>query len=194
MTLMAPKDLQELEAMLAFALRHDGPIGLRYPRGGVLRFHPEFTMDLPKDTAPIELGKAELLIQGSDLAVVALGSMVYPALEAAKLLEGEGISATVVNARFAKPLDMALFASLVKEHRALLVVEEGVAKGGFGASLLSEIEEHRSNGFAAKVMGIPDAFFEHGKREILLEQAGLTPQAIAAAAKELLSRSPVYAR
>jgi len=191
-TLMAPKDLDELEEMLSFALAHPGPIALRYPRGGIVRFHPELPVSVPREPAPIELGKAEVLRRGSDLAIVALGSMVYPALEAAILLEQKGISATVVNARFAKPLDLELFASLAKEHRALLTVEEGSSQGGFGMTLTEKMEGLR-NGLRMKVLAIPDRFFEHGKREILLQEAGLTPQHMVAAAQELLEKGAIYA-
>ncbi|MBI3615752.1 MAG: 1-deoxy-D-xylulose-5-phosphate synthase [Candidatus Omnitrophica bacterium] len=191
MVLMAPKDLDELEAMCEFALEHPGPIAVRYPRGGVLRFHPELALRLPLESAPIQLGKAELLTRGSDVAIVALGSMVVPALEAAALLELQGISTTVVNARFAKPLDMELFTSIAKEHRAMVIVEEGVIRGGFGMNLLEQLEGLR-NGLRCRVIGIPDRFFEHGKREILLEQAGLTPKVMTEAVLELLERGSVY--
>ncbi len=194
MVVMAPKDLDELEVMLSFALRHPGPVGIRYPRGGVLRFHPEIPLPLLSETEPIELGRAECLTTGTDVDLVAVGSMVYPSLEAAALLSSEGISATVVNARFVKPLDRGLIAQLAKEHRAILTIEEAAARGGFGTAFLNELESLRSNGLVFKSLGIPDHFFEHGKRELLLEQAGLTSGAIARSAKELLSRYPIYAR
>ena len=193
-TLMAPKDLDELEAMMVYAMKAPGPIGYRYPRGSMLRFYPEMEIPLPSATAPIEQGKAERLTSGSDLAIVAVGSMVYPALEASVLLEREGISTTVINARFIKPFDTELYASLLKEHRAILIVEEGVLQGGFGMTLLEKLEPLRSNGLRFHVMGIPDKFFEHGKREILLEQAGLTTDSIVGSAKQLLERSAVYVR
>ncbi|MDO8730056.1 MAG: 1-deoxy-D-xylulose-5-phosphate synthase [Candidatus Omnitrophota bacterium] len=192
-TLMAPKDLDELEEMLGFALRHPGPIGLRYPRGGVLRFHPELPISVPREPVPLEMGKAEVLTRGSDLAIAAVGSMVYPALEAALLLKEKGISVTVVNVRFVKPFDRELFAALAHEHRALLTVEEGSLQGGFGMTLTEQLEGAR-NGLRIKAIGIPDKFFEHGKREILLEQAGLTPEAMVAAAQELLEKGSIYAR
>ena len=191
--LLAPKDLDELEAMMIFALQHPGPVAIRYPRGSVLRFHPEMILPLPRESAPIELGKAQRLVSGNEIAIVALGSMVIPAMEAACLLEAQGISTTVVNARFAKPLDLELYASLAQNHRALLTVEEGAIRGGFGQAFMDQLENFR-NGLRIRVMGLPDRFFEHGKREILLEQAGLTPRAMAAAAKELLERGSIYAR
>ena len=192
MTLMAPKDPDELEAMLEFALEHPGPIAIRYPRGGTLRFRPEVPL-APLEPEPIEWAKAQVLAQGNELAIVALGSMVYPALEAAALLEGKGISCTVVNARFAKPIDVELFTALAKEHRAMLVVEEAGIRGGFGTALVEQLEGVR-NGLRIKVLAIPDKFFEHGKREILLREAGLTTDQMEEAAVELLSRGSVYAR
>lgn len=191
-TLLAPKDLDELEQMLPYALSFPGPIGIRYPRGGVLRFKPELQLPLPFDQEPLELGKAEVLTRGSDLAIAAVGSMVYPALEAAVLLGQKGISVTVVNVRFLKPFDLDLFTSLAKEHRGLLTVEEGVVQGGFGMTLTEKLEGVR-NGLKMKVIGIPDKFFEHGKREILLQEAGLTTDALVAAGQELLERGSVYA-
>ncbi len=194
MVVMAPRDLEELEQMLEFALRYPGPIAIRYPRGGVLRFHPEMTLRLPLEPAPIQLGKAERITRGSEVAIVALGSMVLPSLEAAAGLEDQGISTTVVNARFAKPLDKKLLSELVAEHRAILTVEEGSLTGGFGTAVLEQMESVRSNGMRFRVMGIPDRFFEHGKREILLEQAGLTTQHIVSAAQDVLERSSIDVR
>lgn len=192
LVLTAPKDPDELESMMEFALTHPGPIGVRYPRGGVLRFHPELPIVVSPISEPIQLGHAELLVKGSELAIVAVGSMVYPALEAAAMLESQGISTTVVNARFIKPMDVELFSELAKEHRAMLIVEEGVVRGGFGMALMEALESLR-NGLRIRVMGLPDKFFEHGKREILLADAGLTSDAMQAAALELLERGSVYA-
>ncbi|PIQ82913.1 MAG: hypothetical protein COV76_01345 [Candidatus Omnitrophica bacterium CG11_big_fil_rev_8_21_14_0_20_64_10] len=109
------------------------------------------------------------------------------------MLEREGISASVVNVRFLKPMDEALMAELAAGHRAVVVIEEGVTTGGFGSQLLERIERNRQNGPRVRVMGIPDQFFEHGKREILLEQAGLTTERIVLNAKELLTKGSVYA-
>ena len=133
------------------------------------------------------------MTHGSDLAIAAVGSMVYPALEAARLLEQKGISGTVGNVRFIKPFDRELFAALAHEHRALLTVEEGSLLGGFGMTLTEQLEGAR-NGLRVKAIGIPDKFFEHGKREILLEQAGLTPEQLVVAARELLEKGSIYAR
>lgn len=193
MVLMAPKDPDELEAMLRFAVKHDGPIAVRYPRGGITRFHPDLELPALPDPAPIELGRAERLTEGRDVAILALGSMVHPALEAAALLGRQGVSVTVVNVRFAKPMDLAFFRELVKEHKALVTVEEGVTAGGFGTSLVEALEPVR-NGLRIRVLALPDRFFEHGDRKLLLEEAGLTSQKIAQVVQEALEKGPVYAR
>jgi 1-deoxy-D-xylulose-5-phosphate synthase len=194
MTFMAAKDLDELEAMLDYCAQFkSGPIAVRYPRGSMLRFYPELQLTLPAKTAPIELGKAEILTRGSELAIVAVGSMVYPALEAAAKLSAKGISTTVVNVRFLKPIELDFYANLAKEHRAMLIVEEGVLTGGFGPNLMSQLSG-QVNGTAMSCMGIPDKFFEHGKREILLNEAGLTTHHIEQAAEQLLDRKTAYAR
>lgn len=193
MVLMAPMDPEELEAMLAFALTLPGPVGIRYPRGAPVRFQPELPLPEREPMAPIRLGRAQRLVEGGDVALVALGSMVVPALEAAQLLRQKGILATVVNARFAKPLDLELFRQLASTHPAVVTVEEAVVQGGFGTAFLEQIEPYR-NGLRIQVMGLPDRFFEHGRREQLLAEAGLTPDRIAAQAEALLKKKgPVYA-
>ncbi len=186
--LAAPKDLDEFEAMLQFAAQYTaGPIGIRYPRGGVLRTPERPIVEPTNATTPLAVGKAEWLVEGTDVALLALGSMVVPALEAAALLRQEGISASVINARWAKPLDTALIEELVQRHRALVTIEEGVKRGGFGSAVLEYLESTGINRVRVRVIGLPDKFVEHGKRELLLEQAGLTSPAIAAQAKDLLA-------
>ena len=186
--LAAPKDLDEFEAMLQFAASHTtGPIGIRYPRGGVLRT-PELPILEPTNpTTPLVVGKGEWLVEGTDVALLALGSMVVPALEAAALLRQDGISCSVVNARWAKPLDTALLEQLVQRHRALVTIEEGVKRGGFGSAVLEHLEATGMHHIRLRVIGLPDRFVEHGKRELLLEQAGLTSPAIAAQVRALLA-------
>lgn len=187
----APKDLDEFEAMLTFATQHTaGPIAIRYPRGGVLRT-PELPIVEPvAATTPLHVGKAEWLVKGTDVALLALGSMVVPSLEAAALLKQEGISASVINARWAKPLDTALIEELAQSHRAIVTIEEGVRRGGFGSAVLDHLESNGINRVRVRVVALPTKFFEHGKRELLLEQAGLTSPAIAAHAKDILVHAP----
>ena len=192
LVLMAPKDLEEFEAMLRFAVRYTaGPIAVRYPRGGILR-DPELPIAPCADhQTPIEVGRGEWLVEGSDVALLALGSMVYPALEAAALLQQDGLSVSVANARWAKPLDTALIDALAQRHRAVITVEEGVTRGGFGSAVLEHLESSGAHRTRVRVMGLPDRFFEHGRRELLLESAGLTSRAIATQAKAALAQAPL---
>ena len=191
LVLMAPKDLDEFEAMLRFAASYTaGPIAMRYPRGGVLRNPALPIAEFVDLKLPVEVGKGEWLIEGSEVAILALGSMVYPALEAAALLRQEGIQPSVANARWAKPIDTTLVEELAARHKVLVTVEEGARHGGFGSAVLEHLESKGINRVRIRVMGLPDRFFEHGKRELLLEQAGLTSQAIAAQVKDVLARAP----
>jgi 1-deoxy-D-xylulose-5-phosphate synthase len=170
--LAAPKDGSELEAMLELAVRGHGVWAIRFPKAEV----PE---GLPNGGAPIEVGKAEVLREGSDAAVLAYGAMVAPALEAAERLAGAGILATVVNARFAKPLDEALLADLAARTPLLVTVEDHARAGGFGSAVLEALA---GRGIEARVecLGIPDRFIEHGPREALLDDLGLGAEGIAA--------------
>ncbi|MFH0913505.1 MAG: 1-deoxy-D-xylulose-5-phosphate synthase [Candidatus Omnitrophota bacterium] len=171
LAIMAPKDTAELEAMLDFAVALDGPVALRYPK--------DKTPDsrFPISNLPIELGKAQILREGNDFAILALGSMVMPSLEAVELLKKDGLSGTLVNARFAKPLDRKLFMQVVSGIKNVFTVEEGIAEGGFG-SAVSEIME-----MPVTRIGLPGEFITHGSREILLGKYGLTSQGIASKIK-----------
>ena len=184
MTLLAPRDGRELSLMLKFAAGHlVGPIAVRYPRGAVA----EETGSVLKDKvpAPIVLGKAETIKTGKSAGVpsnggvvlLALGSMVYTAYDAALLLEKEGISTSVINARFVKPLDEETILSAAKEATLVMTLEEGSLAGGFGSGVL-ELFESRQNQFAippkVRTLGIPDRFIEHGKRDVLLDGLGLS--------------------
>ncbi len=174
----APKDESELQEMLDFALRHeDGPVAIRYPRGG-----SGAESDAP--TRPVELARAEVLRQGRDGCVLAFGSMVVPAVAAATELAGEGLEITVVNARFVKPLDRQLILEMAGRHRRLITVEEGVLAGGFGAAVAGLLEE---SGGATQLhrFGLSDRFVEHGPRNKLLEQEGLTAKQLAGRFREV---------
>jgi 1-deoxy-D-xylulose-5-phosphate synthase len=161
---MAPKDGDELRAMLEFALNLNAPVAIRYPKGKAPGPRPQ--------AQKIELGKAELLKEGKDLAIIALGSMVGPAEEAAGLLEDENLSATVINARFVKPLDKNLFEAVRKKVKHIFTIEEGVVSGGFGSAVSEALD--------APVIriGLPCEFIPHGKRDMLLEKYGLTARGI----------------
>lgn len=172
--LMAPKDEAELRDMMLTAIEHPGPAALRYPRGNGVG------VDISADPKPLEVGKAEVLREGSGIAVIGYGSMVYPSLEAASILEKNGISPTVINARFVKPLDEELFASLLKGHHTIVTVEEAYLAGGFGSAVLEFFEASGSIGDIKIVrMGVPDEIVTHGDPKRLLAAYGLNAQGIA---------------
>ncbi|MBV9110583.1 MAG: 1-deoxy-D-xylulose-5-phosphate synthase, partial [Gemmatimonadetes bacterium] len=183
MTIAAPKDADELIALLRLAIGHTGgPFCIRIPRDAVPA--------LPKpigEIAPAEMGTWETLRQGREVAILAVGTMVAPALAAAELLQREGISATVVNARFVKPLDETTLERLFPHHANLLTVEEGTVVNGFGAYVRSYVNG-RWPGVHGDSMGLPDAFVEHGERAELLGELGLTAEGIAGRARALLGR------
>jgi 1-deoxy-D-xylulose-5-phosphate synthase len=175
---MAPKDGNELQNMLYTALHHSGPVAFRYPRGAAIGA----SMDGMLKELPI--GKAEIVytskIQNPIVkqVIFALGSMVYPAVEAAKLAETKGINSTVVNARFVKPLDAELIIQLAKGSDKIVTVEEGVLEGGFG-SAVAELLADRDIEKPIKRIGLPSKFIEHGTRAQILDIYGLTAEKIA---------------
>ena len=187
MTVMAPKDENELRHMLKTAIAHTtGPIAVRYPRGAGVGV----PTDDPLHALPI--GRAELLRDGADVAILALGTMVLPAERAADQLAAEGIDAAVVNARFVKPLDERLILDLARRCGALVTVEENVSLGGFGAAVLETLS-HAGLTPPTRLLAIPDRIFEQASQARLRELAGLTPDAIAAAARTLLTTKPTTA-
>ena len=161
MVVISPKDPDELRSMLRWALEAPGPVAIRYSRGGIAG-EP---LDKP---AKIALGKAELLRQGKDLAILALGSLAYPALEAAANLKREGIDVAVVNARFVKPLDQMLLRQMATQCHALVTIEEGMVAGGFGSAVSEALETIGLHTVPLLRIGLPDQFIEHGKRAELL--------------------------
>jgi 1-deoxy-D-xylulose-5-phosphate synthase len=177
---MAPKDENELRDMLYTALTLDVPAAIRYPRGKVEG------VDRKKTMKALPLGKAEVLCEGSDVAIFAFGKTVYPALSAATLLKNKGICATVVNSRFAKPIDHELVCTLAQKTGKILTVEENVLAGGFGSALLETLERKNITGVKIKRLGIPDQFVEHGSPDILRNKYGLDATGIFQAAGKLL--------
>ena len=172
MRLMAPKDGPELAAMLDFALKLGGPAALRFPRENV----PE-----PINEAPIELGKAQVLRDGSDVVLWAYGVMVVRCIEAAEMLDKRGISAAVVNARFAKPIDIELLETLAQ--RPIITVADGAAQGGFGSAVIEALNEAGCRADVTR-LEIPDRLIEHGPRLDLLDSVGLSARRIAEAAED----------
>ncbi len=186
MTVTAPKDGAEMLALLRLAVHHtSGPFSIRWPRDSV----PEAVPALPR-IPEVEYGTWETLMDGRDVALLATGTMVLPALEAARALRAEGTSVSVVNCRFLKPYDRPALANIVRTHDAVLTVEEGSLPNGFGAFMAREINEV-APGHAIRVdsMGIPDRFVEHGPRKDLLHELGLDADGIAARVRTLVRPS-----
>ncbi|MDD4938723.1 MAG: 1-deoxy-D-xylulose-5-phosphate synthase [Candidatus Omnitrophica bacterium] len=163
--LMAPAGQSELEGMLEFAVKLDAPVALRYPRAAA--------QQLQVPSQPIETGRAQTLSEGQDYLLIALGTMVAPALEAVNLLEKEGLKGTLVNARFIRPLDETLFKKLSLKTKFIFTAEEGVIGGGFGSAVSEAIER------PVIKIGLPFDFISHGSRDILLDKFGLTAPGIA---------------
>jgi 1-deoxy-D-xylulose-5-phosphate synthase len=186
MVIMAPRDTDEMRAMTRFALAYDnGPIAVRYPRGGS-RPRPDgpLASDNGGTAKEITLGRAEILRDGGEVALFALGAGVEIALDAADLLAAQGVRATVVNARFCKPLDAQTLLSAARSAQAVVTVEDGIVQGGFGSAVLEMLAE---NGVLVPtaLMGLPDHFVEHGPVPLLRELAGLTAQEVARKAVSL---------
>jgi len=171
MTVMAAKDTAELEKMLEFAVGFNGPIALRYPKA-------EAAPQADIKNVAVEFGKAEVLKEGKDLAVLAIGSMVYPALTVRDLLSKEGQDASVINMRFAKPLDEELLRKLTGSFRKFVTLEENVLAGGFGSSVRQTLDKFAQADTEVLSLGLPDKFIQHGRRELLLEYYGLSPERI----------------
>ncbi len=178
MTVMAAADEAELVHMVATAAAHDsGPIALRYPRGeGV-------GVDLPEHGEPLPIGKGRVLREGSRIAILSLGARLGEALKAADELAARGLSTTVADARFAKPLDHELILRLAATHKLLITIEEGAA-GGFGAHVLTLLSEAGAldNGLKVRTMTLPDKFQDHDKPERMYAAAGLDAKGIVAKA------------
>jgi 1-deoxy-D-xylulose-5-phosphate synthase len=166
MVLMAPKDENELRHMLFTAISQDGPAALRYPRGNGIG------VPLDPGFKRLEIGKSEILRDGEDIAILALGSMVYPCLEAAGQLEAFGIHSTVINARFAKPLDEELFSVLAAEKQFLVTAEDGTEAGGFGANVAMLLHDRRIPVSILRI-AVPDRIIPHGAPNLLHAKYGL---------------------
>lgn len=185
---LAPKDGPELEAMLRYMAQEHvvgpnaGPIAIRYPRGNA----PSIEWPLP--STPIEFGKAEVLLQGTDVALLPYGNMVAPAFEAAQMLREEGVSVEFVNLRWAKPLDKEAILEAARRTGKLIVMEEGAVRGGVGSAVLELLAENGMSNVQVTLFGVPDRFIEHGAIPILHRLCMLTAPDFAAAARDLLGR------
>ena len=180
MVVSAPSSPDDLRRLFATALAHDGPFAIRYPRGTA-----------PSAGAaplePVEIGRMSVVRDGTDVALLAVGKMVGAAAVAAETLAGDGVSCTVVDARFVKPLDPDIPA-LAARHRAVVTIEDGTAIGGFGDAVLEALAQADVN-VPVRRLGLPDSFIEHGAQPLLLHRLGLDADGIMAATRELLRTS-----
>ena len=164
--------------MVATAAAHDsGPIAFRFPRGAGTG------VELPEKGEVLEIGKGRVLREGSDVAILSFGAHMSESLKAADLLEAQGLSVTVADARFAKPLDRDLLHRLARDHRALITVEQG-ARGGFGAMVLHDLADTGllDGHLAVRTMTLPDRFIDQAAPDAMYADAGLTATDIAATA------------
>ncbi|HVP35479.1 MAG TPA: 1-deoxy-D-xylulose-5-phosphate synthase [Terriglobales bacterium] len=181
MVILAPKDGNELRDMLYTAVKWGkSPVAIRYPRTVI----PD--KKLKEEFGLIPLGRWEVLKKGKDLLILAIGSMVYPALEAASELSPEGIEAEVINCRTLKPLDEGLLLSSLKGFDKVITLEENVLPGGFGSAVAEFVFEKGIKGIELKRIGIPDKFIEHGSRKELLKLLGMDKEGIIKAAREMV--------
>ncbi|MDD2897966.1 MAG: 1-deoxy-D-xylulose-5-phosphate synthase [Desulfuromonadaceae bacterium] len=183
LTLMAPKDENELQHMLATAINLGTPAALRYPRGN------GYGVALDQALTQIPIGRAEVLREGGTAAVLALGTMVRTALDAAAVLEGEDVSLMVVNARFVKPLDEALIIALAEKYGILVTVEENSIQGGFGTAVLELLEQHGLVGTRVLRLGYPDSYIPQGEQAELRSMLGLDAAGIASSIRAFLART-----
>ena len=181
MVVMAPKDENELQHMIKTAIYAGCPMALRYPRGAGLG------VAMDREPANLEIGLGEIVAEGNDLVIVAIGVTVQPALKAAALLKERGIAACVINARFVKPLDRELILAEARRTGCLVTVEENALQGGFGSAVLELLEEERITHVRLKRLGIPDRFIEHGSQAQLRKDLGLDAEGIAAAVEAFLA-------
>ncbi len=188
MVIMAPKDENELQHMLKTAIEHSGPISLRYPRG------EGWDVGLDEQLHTLEIGTAELLRDGTDLIIAAIGNTAIPALKAAQDLAPLGINAAVVNARFVKPLDGSLFRNLLTKVPRLITVEDHAISGGFGSALVEFLADEGITGVDIKRLGVPDRFIPHGTQDELKKICGFDKDAIAQAALQMMRRGKKKSR
>jgi 1-deoxy-D-xylulose-5-phosphate synthase len=169
--------------MLKTAVDHPGPISLRYPRG------EGWGVEMDAQMKSLEIGKAELLRDGKDVVIAAIGHTVMPALKAAEDLTSLGIEAAVVNARFVKPLDKTLFRDLLARVPRLITVEDHVVAGGFGSAVIELLADEGLSGVEVKRLGVPDRFIPHGTQDELKKLCGFDKDAIAQAVLQMARRA-----
>jgi 1-deoxy-D-xylulose-5-phosphate synthase len=179
----APKDGYELRCMLATAVSHNGPIAVRYPRGSVADTGSD------EELQKIPVGKSEVIVEGSDVLVLAIGNTVEPAIAASQLLSEANIKACVINARFIKPLDIETILPKAREIKYVLTVEENAIAGGFGSAVLEELTKAGVEGMKFTMLGLPDNFIEHATQTALRKSLGLDAEGIAREALSLIDKT-----
>ena len=173
MVFMAPKDENELQHMLKTAVEYPGPAAVRYPRGIGVGVH------LDPEPHTLKIGKSEILRQGKDLAIIAIGHTVQAAIEAAKNLEEDDhIMSTVINARFVKPLDRQTILDVAHKIGKIVTIEENVVQGGFGSAVLELLQAHDLDHVIVRCIGLPDKYIEHGPQTMLRHKYGLDAEGI----------------
>ena len=177
-TVMAPKDIRELDLMLDLSREIDGPVAIRYPRGN--------TYYIDKGSYnKIKIGTYEVLEEGKDVLVLAIGNMVKKALNVREILLKDNINSTIVNARFLKPMDENLLHELLKSHSKVVTIEDNVVSGGFGSRINKFVIDNNYNNIKIENIGIPDKFVEHGNVDELFETIGMSDEQIAQRIKNL---------
>ena len=180
MTVLAPKNKWELSDMLKFAVRYQGPIAIRYPRG-------EAYDGLEEYREPMVYGKSELIFEGEETALLSVGSMVETAVEVREKLKADKINATLVNARFIKPLDTKILDRLALKHKKIVTMEENVKNGGFGMAVSEYMQKYHPE-VKVQIIALPDAFITHGNPKLLKAKAGIDADSIYGAIKEAEER------
>lgn len=178
LTIVAPKNRYELSAMLAYGVRFDGPIAIKYPRGNACYGMKEFH-------APLVYGKSEVMKQGTKVALIGVGSMMEAVYETCLMLEEEGYQPTLVNARFIKPLDTELLEELKKDHQLIVTIEENIASGGYG-SAVTYWAGQQQDPVRILPISLPDLYLEHGSVAELKDRYGLSPEKMAKRIKDTL--------
>jgi 1-deoxy-D-xylulose-5-phosphate synthase len=186
---MVPKDENEFQHMIKTAIECPAPVAFRYPRGKGVGIGREESLRL------IDIGKGEILREGQDILIIAIGTTVYPSLRAAERLAETGIQAAVINSRFLKPLDADLLCHWAKKTGKVLTVEENVLQGGFGSAVLELFQERGLFPVQVRRLGIPDTFVEHGPQALLREKYGLDENGIMKGVQEMFKEGrsdPIY--
>jgi len=182
MTVMAPADESELASMLRTAIEHNGPAALRYPRAEIP------ARSVPGEMKLLDIGRGELLKEGKDLCIVAAGHILAEARKAVDILDGNGVHAALINARFIKPLDRDLILEWASETGRVISLEENAVIGGLGSAVLELLSENEML-VPVLTMGLPDRFVDHGTRDELTRELGLDGESVAFRIRDWLNRA-----